>query len=429
MPRAYRGLLGVPHARPLMLAALVGRLPIGVTSLALVLFVRESTGSFGVAGAVTACFAAAGGFIAPIQGRLVDRIGQPAVLVPSALINTAAVGGLVAAGLTHAPLVYVYVCAAFAGAFIPPLSACMRSLWSTILAEDPLLEAAYAVESVSVELFFIAGPLLTAALVALASPAAALVTSGALSLLGTLAFVASPVSRGWRGAPSSGDRAGALASKGMRTLLITVVPSAVVFGTLEVSLPAFADRNGSIATGGVLLAAFAAGSMVGGLWAGSRRWTMALERRYVRLTALFAAGLALPPLAGSDAVMALLVFVSGLTLAPIVTVAYGLLDRLAPEGTQTEAYTWIITANVAGSAIGSALAGVLVQHVGVHWALLAACSGATAGALLAFLRRGTLVAPRGPVDAWPAEAEPVAAPAQAHAAPTVAESSGAGSRR
>src|SRR3954466_3074156 len=49
-------------------------------------------------------------------------------------------------------------------------------MWTDLLEPD-LLQAAYALDSTLIELIFISGPLLTAAIAAVASPAAALIRS------------------------------------------------------------------------------------------------------------------------------------------------------------------------------------------------------------------------------------------------------------
>lgn len=390
VPGTYRSLIRVPGAARLMVFALIGRVPIGMLSLAIVLMIRDETGSFATAGGVTAAYALGGGLAAPVQGRLVDRLGQFAVLVPSAALNGLAAVALVATAKSDVPIELVYGAGALLGASIPPLSACMRALWARMLDGSGRLESAYALEAVSVEAFFIMGPLITAAIVALASPAAAVLTAAALMAIGTLGFAISPVSRSWRSAGERTSRAGGLGSPGMRTLVLACLPAAIAFGTLEVALPAFADEHGSAATGGVLLAMLALGSMVGGFWYGTRDWTWSLDRRYLLLTGLFALGLALPPLADSVLLIAVLMAVAGLALAPIVTVSYSLIDRVAPTGTATEAYAWIIAANVAGTAIGASLAGVIAQHNDANAALFLACGGAAGGFLVALTRRRTL---------------------------------------
>jgi MFS family permease len=392
---AYSRLLRPPGARRLVVAALVGRLPIGIFSLAIVLVVRARTGSFAQAGVATAAFAIGAGLVAPLQGRLVDRLGQPRILIPSALLNAAALGGLAIAAGHEQPVWVLAVLAACGGAAVPPLSACMRSQWATLFAEDPRArESAYSLESVLNEVVFIVGPALTTLLIALTSPTAALLIAVLLSALGTSAFATAPLARGWTGATGPRTRAGALGTPGMRTLVLAIVPTGLAFGALEVAMPAFAAARGERpALAGLLLSAMAVGSVLGGIWYGGRHWTRPVLTRFLVLEATFALGL-LPLLIvpASMAAMAILMAIAGLALAPCAAAGFLLIDQIAPPGTATEAYTWAVTANVTGSAIGAALSGLLVQHAGVRWALALAVAGPVVGTMIAVARRHSLAA-------------------------------------
>jgi predicted MFS family arabinose efflux permease len=81
---------------------------------------------------------------------------------------------------------------------------------------------------------------------------------------------------------------------------------------------------------------------------------------------------------------------AGLGIAPAIACLYLLVDRLAPAGTVTEAFTWVTTAFAAGFAAGNALGGSLVHRVGTDRAFLVAAGGVAAAALLARLRRPAL---------------------------------------
>src|SRR5689334_7030690 len=105
---------------PLVLSCVIARMPIGVLALALVLFLREHTGSYSAAGAVAGAFAFANALAAPVQGRLIARLGQTRVLVPGTLLHVAAIAGLVALGLGDAPAGVLALLAALAGAAAPP---------------------------------------------------------------------------------------------------------------------------------------------------------------------------------------------------------------------------------------------------------------------------------------------------------------------
>ena len=389
---AYRSLLREPGFPRLILAVNIARLPVAVIPLAQVLLIHHRTGSYLDAGAVTAAWALASGALGPLQGRLVDRLGQPRVLLPCAAVCALALGGFVIAALHDLPLGALAALSALAGASFPPLGASMRNLWKARLAgEEDRLGTAFSFESVVVELVFVAGPALCALVVALASPQAAIAGSAVAVALGTVWMATSGPSRSWPAAPSRRGIAGAMAEPGVRTLALLALPVGAVLGTLDIGLPAFARAHGHPATAGLLLTAFAVGSMAGGVWFGARSWAPErLYQRFVVVMAVFTAGLLPLAVAPSLGTMAVLGAVAGLAFAPGATCMYLLVDRVAPDGTLTEAYTWIVTATAAGQAIGVAVAGAVAQHVGAHAALLVATGDALVAVAIVVARGGML---------------------------------------
>ena len=212
-----------------------------------------------------------------------------------------------------------------------------------------------------------------------------------LYLLATTGFATAPAVRAAlpeTDAPRT--RAGALGSPGIRTLAAVALTTAISFGAIEVALPAFTEHEGSRAAAGPLLTMWALGSVIGGLWYGSRSWRAPLERRLLILLGALALGAAPLAFAGSIAVMAALLLLTGLALAPVATAQYALVDRLAPAGTSTEAYSWEIVAGAVGFGAGSALAGILVERASVPWALGSAALACAAGFVIALTGRRTL---------------------------------------
>lgn len=383
---AYGRLLQPPGTARLTAMMLLARIPIGIFGLAIILLVREHSGSFADAGAASAAWAIGAGLVAPVQGRLVDRFGQPAVLIPSTLVNAAAIVGVVIVAESDGALWLLCVLAALGGAAMPPIGACMRSVWADVFADDAgARNTAYSFDSVVAEVFFVAGPLLTTALAALGSPSLALLVGTALSVVGTLGFATGELARRWRSEHDGArPRAGALSARGMRTLMIATVPTGTSFGVLEVAMPAFAVKEGEdAAIAGILLSAMAIGSIAGGLWYGARNWTSEVVPRYLWLHVAFTL-LLLPMLvAGSIVQMTVAMVLAGLFLAPTAAAGYLLIDRITPPGTTTEATTWAMTSNVAGAALGAALGGVVIQHADVTLALVVACVGPALGTLIA----------------------------------------------
>ena len=397
MLAAYRSILRLRGAPRLMITALLARIPVGMNALAIVLMVRRATGSYVDAGIVDAGLALGAVLISPGQGRLIDRCGQTKVLIPSAVVSSTALIGLVVAVHQHLGIAVLTLLAAVGGGALPPMSASMRALWAFMIPEPERRDTAFALESVVTEVYFILGPLITAAIVAVASPSTAVVTSACLTVLGTTAFATSLPSRRWRAARARRTLAGPLAGAGMRTLILSVVPMGLAFGTLEVAMPALATRRGDPAAAGILLGALAVGSLFGGLLYGSRVWRLPVAHRYLILNALFAAGMAPLIVAGPIPVMVILMGVAGLTLAPVSACAFALIEYVAPPGTTIEAFSWIFTANMTGAAAGAAVTGTVIQHSGIRTALVVPVCGVALSFLLAFARRRTLA----PLDGTP----------------------------
>ena len=391
--RRYADVLREPHVAALVAATLLARFPIGINALAVVLYLRETTGSFAIAGVVAGSLAAGSGVGAPVQGRLVDRFGQRRVLVPLGVAHAAALGALVAGNELGAPTALLVLFGFAAGFAIPPTSSVLRSMWPSLLRERPeLVQAAYALDSVLIELIFILGPLLTAVITAALSPQAALIVSAVSVIAGTLAFTALPPSRASRPDPQAGTsgRLGALSSPGVRSLVYTSLPAGIGIGICEVTLPAFSDELGAAELAGVLLAVWSLGSAAGGLAYGALERRPPLDRVHLIVAGLLPLSILPMAAAPSVAVMALIVIPAGMFIAPLLATRNELIGWVAPEGARTEAYTWPVTAFVGGIAVGAALAGVIVEGPGWRAAFLVAAGFAAVGAIVAVARRHTL---------------------------------------
>jgi MFS family permease len=377
----------------LLAATLLARLPIGVNGLATVLFLRAETGSFAVAGAAAGALALGSGLGAPLGARLVDRHGRRMLLALAGL-HGAGLLSLVALGTLGTPAGVLIPAALLTGLGLPPTSSVMRELYPRLLRGHPeLVQGAYALDAVVTETIFIAGPLITAALVAFVRPAAALVLSAASVGVGVAAFLAAlPEAERNRAPTAAGgsSRLGALRAPGIRTLVLSMLPVGFAFGALEVALPAFADEHGRPEMAGLLIAIWAAGSLAGGLAYGARARRGALAEVHLRVAALVPLGFLPLALAGSPLAMGLLVIPAGVLIAPLIATRNELAGLVAPPGAETEAFTWPLTALVAGVSLGAAAAGSIVDAGSWRTAVLVATAAAAVGAAVALSRRGTL---------------------------------------
>jgi MFS family permease len=384
----YGALFRVPHVRRLVLSGMLARLPAGMIGLALLLLVREQGGTYAAAGVVSGAYFVATAVGAPVAGRLVDRRGQARILLTRAMIFPALLLAVCLLALLDAPLAVVGLAAAAAGALMPPVGASLRALWPRIFGDPELRAAAYALEASLQEITFIVGPLLVALIAAALSPAVALGVAAVVGGVGTLLIALAEPVRAWR--PDEvrhPSLLGALASRGVVTLVGLSACLGVGFGGTEVGFPAFAEQHGGAELGSIPLSLFAAGSLVGGLIAGARVTMPPL--RLLRVSAvLLTFGLALPLLGWSLPSMAVLAFVAGLAIAPVVMSAYGLVDAVAARGTAAEAFAWITTAVFAGFSIGMALGGTLIEAFGPRASFVLGTAAAAVGAALVAAGQG-----------------------------------------
>jgi predicted MFS family arabinose efflux permease len=375
-------LLSAPGARALLGSSILARLPLAMFSIALLVNAQHLTGSFAVAGAVTGAYALAGAAAAPLLGRIVDRSGQT-----KALVAGAAVSGLVlvAAGLAPSgtPPAALVALAAVAGSSAPPLDACVRTLLPGMVTDPSRLPALFAFESTVLEITFVVGPPLALAVGAIWSTGAALAFAGIVMLLATVAFAAQPASRAWRPEPGTPRRrGGSLRSPAIVALVLIEVGTGAAFGATEVGVTAAAKALGSTAAAGPLLGVWGAGSLLGGIAAtrlggGARRALGVI----LLLAALAVAHGALMLATGSVLAIGVVILIAGATIAPTAASVYAMVDRFAPAGTSTEAFSWVVTAGSTGAALGAAGAGPLVQSAGAG-AAFAFAGGAGAVAVI-----------------------------------------------
>ncbi|MFF3752670.1 MFS transporter [Streptomyces sp. NPDC002018] len=395
MATGYVDILKAPHAARLLAGTLVGRLPNATGPIAIVLLVRGAGGSYSLAGALAAVYGVANAVGQPLLGRAVDLYGQPRVQLPAAVVSALGAVLLVVAGTDTLPLAYGAV--AVAGLFTPPLEGGLRALWPNVLGGEERVHRAYAMDAVAQEIMFTVGPLLVTLLVALWSPAAALLVINATGVLGALSVVLSAPSRAWRSAPREAHWLGALRSPGLLALLGAFLFVGIALGSITVAGVAFADDHGRESVYGWLMAAFGLGALVGGSVYGAVSWTGAPERRLRAIIALLA--LCYLPLTLTPGVLPMtgLAAVAGIFLAPAIACAFIVVDRHAPRGTVTEAFSWLVTTIGVGAALGTAVAGPAVELGGTSASFAVAGAGGIAALLVLLATQRVLAAPdRGP---------------------------------
>ncbi|MEU3290982.1 MFS transporter [Streptomyces longwoodensis] len=389
MAAGYLEILRARHAARLLAGTLVGRLPNATAAIAVVLFVRAEGGSYSLAGALAAVYGVANAVGQPVLGRLVDLHGQPRVQLPAALASALAMAVFAFTGLDPLPLAYTAVGAA--GLFTPPLEGGLRALWPSVLRREDQVHTAYAMDAIAQEVMFTVGPLLVTLCVSLWSAGAALLVLNVLGVLGALSVVVSAPSRAWRSAPREAHWLGALRSPGLLVLLGAFLFIGMALGSITVASVPYADDHGGDAVYGWLMAALGLGALLGGSVYGARTWPGAPERRLRLLVALLAVCyLPLMLMPGAVAMVALTAL-AGVFLAPAIACAFVIVDRHAPSGTVTEAFSWLVTTFTVGASVGTGVAGPVVEAGGARWGF-AVPGAAGAVSLLVLLAAGRVMA-------------------------------------
>jgi len=363
--RRPSSLLAGPDGRVLLASSILARLPLAMLSIAFLVHVQRLTGSFAVAGVACSAYAICGALASPVLGRLIDRRGQTRVLVAG---GSATALVLIVAGLLPAdsPAALLVVLAGAAGLTSPPLSACVRTLLPAIVSRPSALPSLFALESTLVEVTFVLGPPLALGVGAVWSTGAALIVCGLAMIAGTVVFASHRASRAWRpDTAAARSRAGSLRAAAIRVLVVVDLGTGIVFGATEVGVTASAKHVADAAAAAPVLGLWGVGSLVGGLVV-TRLGARFDGARYLPalVVALAVTHGALLAGAGSLAMMSALILVAGATIAPTAAGIYAMVDRFAPAGTQTEAFSWLFTAGSAGAAAGAAIAGVLAQGAG-----------------------------------------------------------------
>ncbi len=402
----YGPMLRTPGARAFSAAALVGRMPIAMLGIGTVLLVQDRRGSYALAGLVSAAAALGMAVIAPLVSRLVDRRGQRQVLPWAVLVSATGVLGLLVLAGSGAPAWTLLPFAAVMSTSSSQLGSCVRARWALVLEPgSATLQRAFAWESVVDEVVFVLGPPLVV-LAAVLDPAVGLVGALGLTAAGTAWFVGQHDTQPPVHAVTARHPA-ALRSAGLRVLVAAMVCVGLVFGTMEVSMVAFADERGRAALAGPLLALIALGSALAGLAYGAAPQRGPLPRRFRLALVFLVVGLLPMVLATSVPAMVPAALLAGLAISPTLISAYGLVEVLVPAAARTEGYSWLSTGVGVGVAAGFAVSGGVAEAFGAHRALLVSLAGAVLACAVGTLgRRALATLPPAAGPAPEAAAEP-----------------------
>jgi MFS family permease len=380
---AYRALWKNRGVSALLASALLARLPVMAALVPVSFLAKDAAGNFGWAGVVAGAYSIGMAVGGPIWSRVADRRGARGVV-----IATGMAWGLAMAALALLPsdlFRLMPVMSALAGAVVSPVTSTLRAAWPR-LVQGPQLRTVYALDATAQEVLFSVGPLLGAVVVSFASPRAGVLTAAVLAGVSIWWF-------GLRQPPAvpHDDASGARLTAPQLLWHHHRLPLIVAFGlcvtafaSISLGIVAYADVHGNRLIAGILETVWAIGSLLGGLVMGAlpgRRdsyvWRRALLISLGMLLCAFATA--------SPVSLGIGLLLSGCVLAPTVGALYERLGALTPASVRTEVFGWMTSGGMVGGAIGSSVAGQVVETFGVRyvWVLAALL---TFGATVSLLR-------------------------------------------
>jgi MFS family permease len=363
MSNPYAVIFRARGAKGFAAAAFIARMPMAMAPIGIIAMLSQTHGEYWLAGAVAAVYGIGNALIAPQLSRIVDRLGQARVLVPSTAIAAVSFGLLILATAQNWP-VWTLFAAAVGAAIMPSFPAMVRARWSELFRDRPELNTAFAFESAADELVYIAGASLSVGLSVALFPEAGMVASTLALVLGAIAFVAQKSTE--PAVRPAGEVGGGSAIRQPAVQLVTLalVFVGAIFATAEVSAVAITEALGEPGAASLVIGVYAVGSFVVGLIVGALNIRMALHRQLA--TALGVLAATAWPLLFVDTVplLAVAVFVSGIAISPTFITAFGLIERRVPAAMLTEGITWVMTGIGIGMALGAFAAGLVVDIFG-----------------------------------------------------------------
>jgi len=391
---AYRALLRIVGPAYIVVAFL-GRIPLAMSQLGVLVLVSEATGRYGVAGAAAGVIAVANAVGAPVAGSLADRLGQRPVVLAQAIAGAAGLVLVVLVTHEDASRWAIFGAAALAGVSIPQVGPLARVRWRPLTEDvhdqERLVDAAFSYEGSADEASFVLGPALIGVLAIVASPAGALLSGAALLAVFGTWFAVHPTSRVVEGhAAVAGTRRAPLWTAAFVVLVFAQLLIGMIFGSVQTGTTVLATAAGQAGAAGLIHAVLGIGSVTAGLAiAGLPERILYATRMLVSACALLVLSaplLLVDSLGTLIAVIALL----GFAVAPYMISNFALAGVLVPVRRVGAAMTLLAGATGIGYALGAAIAGRLADEGGHHPAFVVTVCVAATAVVLALVSNRTL---------------------------------------
>lgn len=373
--RTYLETLREPHVARLLFSQILARFPAGMLSIALFIHVEQTFGEYTAAGFVLAAFGIGQGVAGPLGGRLLSRFGMRGVLTPTMLVCAAT---LVVIALTTPPLPLLLALALLGGLTVPPIPPAVRTVYPKVVSPGRL-PALFTMDATFQEIIWILGPLATTTIAATWSTSGGILASAALLLIGGVWLITSkPI--GTVRIPRSSRPMGAVLAEPV--VLLMIVASFLTIGSWgALDAAAIARFGHESPLVGIMLGIGAVGSVIGGVITGSRpmrRTSLAARSAVAALGAVL--GLLF---IDEPALLWIGYFLAGAACAPFFALTNAAVSATVRFSDTAEAFGWLGTSMLIGTAVSSALSGIAIDAYGARGSMAVAVGFVVLGLLLA----------------------------------------------
>jgi MFS family permease len=383
---AYRALLRIVGPA-YILVAFLGRIPLAMSQLGVLVLVSSELDSYGTGGAAAGVLAVANAIGSPLAGALADRIGQRPVVLVQSLIGAAGLATIVLVTDPDMSRTLIFGAAAITGLAMPQVGPLARVRWRPITRDEGdqrrLVDAAFSYEGAADEASFVLGPAMIGVLAIIAEPAGALLAAAVVLAVFGSWFAIHPTSLLVARRSTTGGGAGseALWSVAFGVLVVAQLCIGTIFGSVQTGTAVLARADGHAGSAGLIHAVLGIGSVTAGLA------ITALPERILYATRMLVASIGLlvlaAPLLLVDSIGSLIVVIAllGFAVAPYMISNFALAGILVPVHRVGTAMTLLAGATGVGYALGASVAGRLADDGG-HTPAFAVTVGAAGVAVL-----------------------------------------------
>lgn len=376
--KTYIDLLKMPGVARVVLSQLTARFPFGMLSLAFLIHIEHIHNSYAAAGAVLGSLALGQALVGPITSRMMGIFGIRPVIISTIVVVCATVSVM---ALLPLPIWALMVLGLVAGASMPPIQPAVRTMYPKMVPSTKLTPL-FSLDASAQEIIWILGPVITTFIAVQISSVTAILVSVAFFVFGGLWFLTSPVVGRVR-IPRSKTRFGGVLKR-PTVIISTVVGLLLVasFAAVEAGVVAVFGNGGP--TAGWVLGIFALGSLFGGLAIGHREissWSLTIRMFVV------AAGMIVAIFSTDFWWLSITLFISGIGVAPALTVLFANVSATLKFSETAEAYAWIGSGQLIGVGVGSAIGGLSIDAFGPSAAIVVAALFAGAGTIAALISK------------------------------------------